>query len=118
MKHPELHKAISSETIRIIESQATIKETYGHELIDLPPDELILCSTKLPLAEGTVEVALTTEAARPTFEWIAEITVIEPDNVEHYLLRPGDDIVETYGKNVVEVDAGRAQSLLDRLKQV
>lgn len=128
----ELHQAILAETSRIIDAQLERKETYGRDLIDLPEDSLILYGIKLPISDdgyrirsgmtkasaGTIELTMTTEAARPTFEWLAEITVRQPDAVEHYLLRPGETIVETYGKKVFDVAPDRAQMLLDRLEKI
>lgn len=94
------------------------KQVFGRDLIDLPTEELILYGTKLPYYDGTIEFTLATAAAHPTFEWQAEITLKRPNGIEHYLLRPNHTIVETYGKNVFDVSAERAQSLLKRLNNI
>jgi hypothetical protein len=118
MTLPELHAAILSETTRIIEATPEHKETYGRDLIDLPEDALILYGVKLPYQEGTIELTLSTPPARPTFEWLAEITIKTPDTLEHYLLKPDQTIVETYGKTVLNVVEPRAEALLERLKLI
>lgn len=109
---------IYQDVTRIIEQQPSIKETYGKDLIDLPSDQLILRGVKFPYNEGTMELTITTEAAYPTFEWLAEITIKEPENVEHFLLRADQTIVETYGKNVIDVDSTKAEYLHHRLRQI
>ncbi len=115
----EIWTALYNRTSQIIEAgHGKRKEVYGRDLIDLPPDALILHGTKLTTDFGTLELSLTTTAARPTFEWMAEITIKEPGNVEHYLLRPNHTIVETYGKNVFEVAPEKARELLERLEAI
>jgi hypothetical protein len=124
----ELHLRILEQITRLIVSEPTRNETYGRDLVDLPADELILYGVKLAYPGGgpfiksgkfktteTIELTKTTEAARPTFEWLAEITMKHGGEVEHYLLRPDGSIVETYGKNVYAATPERAESLLRRL---
>jgi hypothetical protein len=118
MNIQELHQAILAETTWIISAEPKHKEVYGRDLIDLPEKELILYGVKLPYGEGTIELTLATPAAHPTFEWLAEITIKQPGEVEHYLLKPDQTIVETYGKTVLAVEVDRAQTLLDRLKLI
>lgn len=120
MTIPELHQAIYTQIETIIAAgNGKSKQVFGRDLIDLPPEELIFYGTKLPTSnDGTIELTLATPAAHPTFEWQAEITIKEPGNVQHYLLRPDHTIVETYGKNVFDVKADKAERLLDRLSKI
>lgn len=113
----ELYNYIYQEVSRIIESHQ-VRETFGRDLIDLPPDKLILRGAKFPFNEGTIECTTTTAEAHPTFEWDAEVTIKEPENVEHYLLKPDQTIVETYGKNIYDVEVPRAERLLTLLKSL
>ncbi len=115
----KLWQQIHDQVSRIISSgSGKPKQIYGRELIDLPQNELILYGAKLSLGDGTIELTLATPAAFPSFEWIAEITIKEPSNVEHYLLRPDKTIVETYGKNVYDATSQRANSLLEQLNKL
>jgi hypothetical protein len=65
-----------------------------------------------------IEVNATTEQARPTFEWLAEITIDDKGTnyYQHFLLRPAD-LVETYGKTVLDVEPARATELADELER-
>jgi hypothetical protein len=114
----ELWQSIYKKTSKIISNSSRQKEVYGRDLIDLPPDELIFFGTKLPYQNGTIELTLATSSAIPTFEWLAEITLKQPENVEHYLLRPDHTIVETYGKTVLDVNQDRARQLILRLTKI
>lgn len=66
-----------------------------------------------------VEINTTTPEARPTFEWLAEITIEDKasDRYEHFLVRQ-DDVVETYGKTVLEVSETKAAGLLAELQEL
>ncbi len=59
------------------------------------------------------EINVTTPEARPTFEWLAEITIDDKSTkrYEHYLIRE-TDIVETYGKTILEVGETKAAEIL------
>lgn len=119
MTTPELHQVLLENISRIItSSNGKPKQVYGRDLIDLPAEELILYGLKQSYNDGTIELTLTTPMAHPAFEWLAEVTIKEPDNVEHYLLKQDLTIVETYGKNVFAVPAERAASLLKRLQKL
>jgi len=112
----QLHAELMSIVSRLIYQSEHKKLTHGRDLIDFPPDDLILTTAYFtPSDDSSVEVSTTEEMARPEFEWLAEITVKEPENIEHYLLRPDSTIVETYGKNVFDVSLAQAKSLRTRL---
>lgn len=66
-----------------------------------------------------IEINVTTPKARPTFEWLAEITIDDKSDgtYKHFLVRP-TDIVETYGKSVIDVEPNTAKSLAAELQQL
>jgi hypothetical protein len=102
---------ILSEVERIITSDGEPVITYGRELLDLPADLPALTTIAIKTPDMIIEVRLCNEAARPPFEWVAEIT-LRSDDYKHYLLRTDHTVVETYGKTVTPVNETEAQNLL------
>jgi hypothetical protein len=85
------------------------------EYYDLP-ETVVYMTHKLPLGgKGRLEIHIVTPEARPHFQWEVEITIDDLDNgvYKHILLQTGDKIVETYGKQVHEVDHETATELLN-----
>lgn len=91
--------------------------TYGRDLMDLPDDLPALTTVAIKNPDMTVEVRLCDAAARPPFEWVAEIT-LRGDEYKHFLLRPDKTIVETYGKTVIDVSDAKASELYSTLKSL
>jgi hypothetical protein len=99
---------------QIIKTDSDPVITYGRELMDLPADLAALTTVAIKNPGMTVEVRTCAPEARPPFEWVTEIT-LRGTEYKHYLLRPDQTIVETYGKTVTDVSEADAQSLLATL---
>lgn len=62
---------------------------------------------------GRVEVNIITPAASPAFAWEAEITINDKqtDRFIHLIVQRDGEVVETYGKTILPVDADRAAAI-------
>jgi len=69
---------------------------------------------------GRIEINTLAPEAPTSFEWQYEITINQPleDIFIHLLLRRDGELVETYGKTVLEVDDDRAQEILNILTEL
>ncbi len=106
-----------AETERIIAGDADPVITYGRDLIDLPEDMEVLKTVAIKTPEMIIELRTCNPKAVPPFEWLAEIT-LRGAEYKHYLLRPDQTVVETYGKNVSDVSDESASELLAQLKAI
>lgn len=61
------------------------------------------------------EISLTTPAARPPFEWLAEITAREQP-LRHYLLTVAGEVVEAHGKQITPLLLEQATALLQEIQ--
>src|SRR4051794_6204888 len=72
-----------------------------------------------PSLGGKVEVNLTYPEVQDRFSWVAEITIddVRDDSYIHLLLQTDGEIVETYGKQVIEVSDTQAEKYLRRVQE-
>jgi hypothetical protein len=113
----DIWNKLLDEAKRIVASDSDPIITYGRELMDVPEDLAALTTVAIKTPELVAEVRLCDEAARPPFEWVAEIT-LRGSEYKHYLLRPDQTTVETYGKQVNDVTEPDAERLLDTLQNL
>ncbi|TAK89520.1 hypothetical protein EPO04_00170 [Patescibacteria group bacterium] len=106
-------------------AQATSQSSDSTQPVDgqayNQPGQNIFTQTIIKLPNGgQIDLKLTLPQASSDFEWLAEITVDDTSTGEykHYLLRKAGDIVETYGKQVIDVSEADAQGLLDYLRAI
>jgi hypothetical protein len=90
--------------------------TYGREFMGMEPELELIKTIKIDAGSSSYKLGLALPAAKPEFAWLAEITITDQDGgLRHFLLREPNEIVETYGRRVLDVDQGKAQALCDEL---
>jgi hypothetical protein len=86
---------------------------------DLPGTTVYHTATHPLPAKGRLEVNTVTPAAADHFEWASEITLNDKVSGQfiHLIARRAGDVVETYGKTILPIDAARADEILTALEQ-
>lgn len=90
------------------------------EYYDLP-GITVYKTHKIPLeGKGRIEVNCVTPEAQEHFFWNYEITLddLETETYKHLILQTDGKLVETYGKNVNEIDATTASQILNQLSEL
>jgi hypothetical protein len=92
---------------------------YGREYMGYDPDVILIRAVQFEQPQALYRLAVTEEAARPDFEWLAEVTITESETgtLRHYLVR-SQDVVETYGRKVLEVTPEQAAELQSELQRL
>jgi len=87
---------------------------------ELPGLTVYRTATQPLPAKGRLEVNTVTPEAADRFEWSLEITLNDKASGRfiHLIVRPVGDVVETYGKTVLPIDAARADEILALLMQL
>ena len=100
-------------------SDANAPTMVDGEYYDLPGP--VYSSARLKLdSGGRLEVNLTFPQVQDKFSWIAEITIDDAaeGTYKHVLLQTDGDIVETYGKQVIDVSDMQAAKILESMKRL
>ena len=93
--------------------------TYGREFIGMDPNLELIKTIKIDTDVASYKLGLALPAAKGEFEWLAEITITDQaGGLRHFLLRPGDEIVETYGRKVLPVEPEAAEALAAELSDL
>ena len=116
---PELRAQIVDLVQQIIAIAPKTKQQFGRDLAMDDTNLLVSESTKVIIGDdgAMISLARSMPAARPPFEWLAEITSeLEPSEyLKHYLVRQ-DDMVLAHRKVLTEVDDQEAEALIADLK--
>jgi hypothetical protein len=97
-------------------SSRSLSEVSG-EAFGLPPTTVYHTATHPLPGKGRIEVNLTTPDTPDNFEWLAELTIDNRAAAQfiHLIARRDQTIVETYGKNVIEISPARAKAIMKLL---
>lgn len=111
------HGSILEVVNSIIASHPGTQAVLGENFNDVEETAIALHNVSFSPEEGLkIEISTTTEASKAAFEWLAEITLDRGgQDYKHYLVKPDSELVEAYGRNIVEVDDAGAEILLKEL---
>lgn len=96
-----------------LDKQSKLKVTSG---LDYPGIERDVTVVRSALAEtdfGAIEFSLTTDDARPHFEWLAEISVDRGgSDYSRYLIQPGFELVRVQRKEITPLSQQEQSQLI------
>ncbi len=85
------------------------------------PGQIVYTTARRPVPSGgRLEVNLTTPAASEVFSWRAELTIDDAENqiYQHILLTTDDEVIETYGKQIIPVGKDGTETILKTLNRL
>ena len=118
MSMQDLWQQLYDRVCGLVDDSSDIQVIRGSDFIGMPPD-VLLVKTAVYDNGGSYKLSYTMPGAQDEFTWKAEITITGADGqLRHYLLREQPEIIETYGRKVIEVDAEAASQLAAELREL
>lgn len=114
---PKVHATIYRLARDIIQANPNTQAVLGENFNDVAPEAIALHNVSFSTPDNVkVEISTPTDAAQAAFEWVAEITLDSSNGYKHFLVKPDNELVEAYGRNIVEVDEAGAVLLQGQLE--